>query len=244
MRLQGKTILLPRGGAWATTASAEVARRGATAVVGELITFAGPEDPAPLDAALARLRTGHYDWLIVTSPRTVTAIAEAAVPASTRIAAVGQSTAKALAQVGLHAEFVPASEQSARGLVREWPDAAAKRILLPRSAIAEPTIREGLGARGIEVDDPIAYRTIGADLAPKLLTRIRAGEIDYVLLTSGSTVREFARQVGVDAPVEIVAIGPITTRDALRAGLRVAFEAATPNVPAMLDAIVAERKPN
>ncbi|KAB1641212.1 uroporphyrinogen-III synthase [Gulosibacter chungangensis] len=244
MNLQGKTILLPRGGSWATTASAEVAKRGAEAVVGELIRFSGPEDSVPLEAASQRLREGHYDWLIVTSPRTVTAIAQMEVPASTRIAAVGQSTAKALAKIGLNAEFVPESEQSARGLVREWPDAAATRILLPRSAIAEPTIRDGLTARGIEVDDPIAYRTIGADLAPELRARIHAGEIDFVFLTSGSTVREFARQVGGDAPVKIVTIGPITTRDARREGLEVTYEAATPNVPAMLDAIEEERKPD
>lgn len=241
--LTGRTILLPRAGDWADAAGAEVRRRGATAVIGELIRFTDPADPTPLVTALAGLRRGHYDWLILTSPRAVTAIAAAAVPAATRIATVGRSTARALAGLGKHAAFVPSGEQSARGLVAEWPDAAARRILLPRSSRAQPTIREGLGAFGITVDDPIAYRTVGAELAPDTLADLRAGRIDLVLLTSGSTVREFARQVGADAPVEIVTIGPVTTRDAVRAGLRVAYEAATPNVPAMLDAVANRRAP-
>lgn len=241
--LHGKTVLLPRGGDWAVTASAEVHRRGAEAVVAPLITFAPPEDSAPVDAALTRLSEGYYDWLVVTSPRTVAAIADAEIPPSTRIAAVGQSTSNTLLRSGRPVAFQPTQEQSARGLVRQWPDAAAKRILLPRSSLAEPTINEGLGNLGMAVDDPIAYRTVSVDLRPETLARIRAGEVTYVFLTSGSTVREFARQVGVDAPVSIVTIGPITTRDATRAGLPVAYEAATPSIPSMLDAVAEERRP-
>ncbi|MGO1543433.1 MAG: uroporphyrinogen-III synthase [Gulosibacter sp.] len=279
--LAGKVVLLPRGGRWADSASAEVRRLGAETVVGELIRFVAPADTAPLTAALARLREGDYDWLVVTSPRAVAAIvgadgtaatapesatgsttiqpdarqnlgtesaadsriAASDFPDSTRIAAVGSATATALTNAGLRVDFQPLTEQSARGLVREWPDSSAKRILLPRSSLAEPTVAEGLGQLGIQVDDPVAYQTVGVDLSPALRTRIQNGEVDYVFLTSGSTVREFARQVGTDAPVTVVTIGPITTRDARAAGFAVAYEAATPSIPAMLDAIAGRRDP-
>ncbi|MDJ1371955.1 uroporphyrinogen-III synthase [Gulosibacter molinativorax] len=254
--LAGTTVLVPRGGDWGTQASLEIAERGGEPVIAELIGFAPPEDPAPLEAAQARLANGDYDWLVLTSPRAVTAIAipernsnaiaktELRIHRNTRIAVVGDSTAAGLESFGRSPHFVPVNEHSARGLVSEWPHVTApQRILWPRSSEAAPTIATGLTALGHRVDATIAYRTVGVPLTAEARARILTGELRFALVTSGSIARQLVDQIGADAPLRIVTIGPNTTRSAREAGLRVDFEAAQRTVSSMLDAIEQGREP-
>ena len=262
--LRGARVLVPRGGAWGEEAAELVQAFGGAPVVAPLIEFAAPDDAEPFEAACRDLAAGAYDWLVVTSSRTVDALADAgalgglrsaqrvskpdddatapAAPAP-RIAAVGDATAAALAAHGIPTDWLPASESSARAMVREWPEMPRARILWPRSSEARRTIAEGLAERGHLVDDPIAYRTVEAPLAPAAVAELREGGIDWVLVTSGTVARSLAAQAGADLPALIATIGPIATGDARAAGLEVVVEAAAPSVLAMLEAIVAGREP-
>lgn len=74
--LQGLCVLVPRGGPWGEDAADRLRHLGAEPLVVPLVAFAPPEDAAPLDAALDRLRRGAYDWLVVTSATTVDALVE------------------------------------------------------------------------------------------------------------------------------------------------------------------------
>src|SRR5690606_861303 len=112
-----------------------------------------------------------------------------ALPEGVRVAAVGEHTAAALAAAGVRVDFVPSTDYTARALVDEWPDRrAGLRVLAPLSAIAAPTLVDGLRAHGLDVDAVEAYTTVTA--RPDAATAQAAmRDIRAVLVTSGSVAR-------------------------------------------------------
>ena len=114
-------------------------------------------------------------------------------------------------------------------------------MLFPRSEIAAPTLVDGLRARGIDVDDVVAYRTVGTGDEPIALDAVP----DAVLVTSGSVAREIARRMTPLDPRTLVAcIGPGTAADARAAGLPVHVVGATRSAEALLDAVVEALEPH
>ncbi|WP_232832771.1 uroporphyrinogen-III synthase [Curtobacterium sp. YC1] len=176
-----------------------------------------------------------YAWIVVTSATAVTVVAGrvAGLPAGIRVAAVGEPTARAARAAGWVVDLVP-TETSAAGLVAVFPDTDGT-VLFPRSEIAAPTLVDGLRARGIDVDDVVAYRTVGTGDEPITLDPAP----DAVLVTSGSVARETARRLTpFDPRTRVVCIGPGTAADARAAGLPVHAVAHARSAEAMLDAVV------
>ncbi|WP_448237249.1 uroporphyrinogen-III synthase [Microbacterium paulum] len=239
--LRGARVLIPRDGSWGARVAAEVDRRGGIPVVAPLIASAPPRDEASRDRAFAALAAGEYSWLFVTSAASVEQLAAhgVRVPATTRIAAVGPATARAVAAAGAEVAFVPLGESSAAAMAAQWcagrTPAGAGRSLVVRSDLATAVISDELALRGFAVDVCIAYRTVGVDLPDEVAAQLQAGTIDVVLLTSLSVARELRRQAGaLPAGVRVASIGPGTTRDAERLGFTVAHTARTQSVDALL----------
>ena len=69
--LAGWRVLVPRGGPWGDGVAAALRDRGASPVIAPLINFAPADDQPALEAALAKLAAGGFDWLTVTSATTV-----------------------------------------------------------------------------------------------------------------------------------------------------------------------------
>jgi uroporphyrinogen-III synthase len=223
--LAGWRVLVPRGGKWGDGVAATLRTQGAVPVIAPLINFASAEDPASLANALHELADGQFDWLVVTSATTVDVLVSQGtnVPDSTRIAAVGETTAAALALAGYRVDFVPTGDNSARGLVKEWPASEIRgRVLIPQSDIAEPTLVAGLERIGFAIEFVTAYRTVGVPIAPEIRADVASGRIGAILVTSGSVARQVATQLSPlpDATV-IACIGPRTAFDARAAGLTV-----------------------
>ncbi|UTT63563.1 uroporphyrinogen-III synthase [Microcella humidisoli] len=222
--LLGWTVLVPRGGKWGDGVAAQLRALGAVPVIAPLINFAGTEHPEQLSAALERLQSGAYGWLVVTSATTVDVLVghDVRVPATTRIAAVGETTAHALQLAGYSVDFVP-SDHSARGLVREWPGTAAQgAVLVPQSEIAEPTLVSGLADRGIDAQFVSAYRTVGVTAPAAVVADVAAGRIRGLIVSSGSVARQIAEQFApLPEGTVVVCIGPRTAFDARAAGLTV-----------------------
>ena len=68
-------------------------------------------------------------------------------------------------------DLVPSGEQSAAGLLEDWPPYdpvfdPIDRVFLPRADIATETLVAGLIELGWEVDDVTAYRTVRASPPP------------------------------------------------------------------------------
>ena len=164
----------------------------------------------------------RYDWLIVTSANGAAELGRRARGQPTRIAAVGEATAAALASVGLGADLVPETSTQ-DGLLAALPRPAG-RVLVAAAEEARPLLAEELAADVISL-----YRT-------RALRPSAVPPADVVVLASGSAARAFAA-LGVDLPA--VSIGPQTTAAAQAAGVRVVAEASTQDVDGLVAAVAA-----
>jgi uroporphyrinogen-III synthase len=259
-RLEGRRVLVPRGGDWGRRVAALLAAEGADAVVVPLIAFAPPDDVAALDAAVGRLRAGAYDWLAVTSRTTVTALAEripavlgagaglADLLAGTPVAAVGPGTARVLQEHGVDADLLPSGERSGAGLVEELVargrrpgGGGGRRVLVPHSDLAEPTVVDGLRSAGWVVDEVVAYRTVpGPPPGDDVVAAWRSGAIGAVLLSSASTARNLVDLLGAPPPsVVVCCIGSRTAAAARTLGLRVDVRPANASGEELVEALAA-----
>jgi len=240
--LAGWRVLVPRGGRWGDTVAATLRGHGAVPVIAPLINFASTDDAQTLANAFYELQDGQFDWLVVTSATTVDVLAgqSVIVPPETKIAAVGETTAAALAVAGYRVEFIPEGDNSARGLLKEWPIAEISgRVLIPQSDIAEPTLVSGLAELGLDVQFVSAYRTVGVPIAEHVASDVASGRIGAVLVTSGSVARQVAEQLApLPAGTIVACIGPRTAFDARAAGLTVDVIAESRSADALVDALV------
>lgn len=240
--LSGWRVLVPRGGKWGDGVAAILRSYGAVPVIAPMINFASAENAAGLSDALRRLETGQFDWLVITSATTVDVLVsqEVTIPESTRIAAVGETTSAALALAGYPVDFVPEGDNSARGLVKEWPASAiVGRVLIPQSDIAEPTLVAGLATLGLDVEFVSAYRTVGVPVAEHVAADVASGRISAVLVTSGSVARQVQAQLApLPAGTLVAAIGPRTAFDAREAGLTVHVIAESRSAISLVEGLV------
>ena len=240
--LTGWRVLVPRGGPWGDGVAATLRAQGAVPVVAPLINFAPTNDQAALDDALAKLANGEFDWLTITSATTVDVLFahRAEIPVSTKIAAVGETTATALAAVGYHVDLVPEDDNSAEGMAAQLIalEPEPKRILTLRSEIAKPLLTKSLIKAGHHVSSVVAYRTVGVPVTERIMRDVQNGRINAILVTSGS-VAEQVREQFPDIPDStlLAAIGPRTAKDAKRAGLPITVVADTQTVDALIDAV-------
>ena len=250
--LFGWDVLVPRTREQSESVRGRLGAHGATATVVPTISVEPPRTPHQMDKAIKGLVTGRYEWVGFTSANAVKAVREkleecgldARAFAGLKIAAVGGVTADALRAWGLSPDLVPCGEQSARGLLEDWPPYddlldPINRILLPRADIATDTLVAGLQEMGWEVDDVTAYRTVrAAPPAPEIREAIKTGRFDAVLFTSSSTVRNLGGIAGKPhASTVIACIGPATAKTAEEHGLRVDVLAPEASAVALVDAL-------
>ena len=218
-------ILVPRGGSWGDRVAALIREYGGIPVVAPMLNFASAENPVTLANALYELQDGQFDWVVLTSATTVDVLVSQGtrIPDRTRVAAVGETTAAALALAGYRVAFVPTSDNSARGLVKEWPASDIRgRVLVPQSDIAEPTLVAGLTKLGFAAEYVTAYRTVGVPVSPEVAADVASGRIGALLITSGSVARQVAAQLmPLPEGTVLVCIGPRTAFDTRAAGLPV-----------------------
>lgn len=250
--LFGWNVLVPRTKDQATEMTRRIASHGGTSTVVPTISVEPPRTPQQMDRAIRGLVTGRYEWVGFTSVNAVKAVREKFVEigldarafAGLKIAAVGGVTADSLRQWGIEPDLIPTTEQSARGLLADWPEYddvldPINRVFLPRADIATDTLVAGLLEMGWEVDDVTAYRTVRAAPPPApVRDAIKGGVFDAVCFTSSSTVRNLVGIAGKPHPGTVVAcIGPATARTAEEHGLRVDVVAAEPNSNVLVDAL-------
>lgn len=165
-----------------------------------------------------------------------------------RVAVVGPATARAWTELtGTAPDLV--ARGSATALLKEPELAgplpapnAARRVLLPASALADPALAEGLRRAGWEVEQVAAYTTVTADacnLPPDLEHRWATGGVDAVVLTAPSTTRAVLELLGPPPQgTGLVAIGATTAAATRKLGLTVAAVAPSPTPEGVLQATI------
>ncbi|MFD4033922.1 uroporphyrinogen-III synthase [Streptomyces sp. NPDC058637] len=250
--LFGWKVLVPRTKEQSASLSDQLRSYGAVPHEVPTIAVEPPRTPQQMERAVKGLVTGRYEWIAFTSVNAVKAVREkfeeygldARAFAGIKVAAVGEQTAAALIDFGVKPDLVPSGEQSAAGLLEDWPPYdpvfdPIDRVFLPRADIATETLVAGLIELGWEVDDVTAYRTVRAS-PPPADTReaIKGGGFDAVLFTSSSTVRNLVGIAGKPHNVTVIAcIGPATAKTAEEHGLRVDVLSPEPSVHKLAQAL-------
>jgi len=166
----------------------------------------------------------RYDWILFTSKNTVhffvkeLRLRKLQLPIRIQIGAVGPETAEELKQAGIIADLIPkkfSAEHLAAALAKKLgKHAAGKRILFPRSALANADSVRMLRAYNIHVDVANLYTGTPAIVPKKTWDLLKKGEVSYVVFTSSSSVAAFAKKSQSlnrnTQSISAVCIGPST----------------------------------
>jgi uroporphyrinogen III methyltransferase/synthase len=251
--LAGKRIVITRSAAESEMLARELSSRGATPLVLPLVSFAEPDDFAPIDAAILEIQ--RFDWIIFTSAQAVRAVVKRSAElkhslirpeSKLRIACVGPVTAGAARQAGLPVEFV-AEKHTGAGLAEELANRlCGASVFLPRSDRANPDLPPALKRHGAQVTEVIAYRTLRPTaIDERNLRQIAEGAADAVLFFSPSAVQYFAELFAgeqwraLQDKLAITAVGPVTANALREAGVGRTVVAGDTTVGAVLAALEA-----
>ena len=223
-------------------------KEGMNPVSTPILAVAPPRSRRELNAAAERLvdalQRGEcppYDWVVVTSRnvigpfldaiRNVGGRPEALQVAGVRVAAVGQATATALADVGLPPDLVPArfmAQDLLEALHEQGGVGTGSRILFPSADVARDVLPSGIRDLGGEVDVVTVYRVVDLKAgAEALCGAVRQGLLRGVTLTSGRAAGLLGRTWTASGAgswpgtVSVGVIGPVTAEAAREAGLPV-----------------------
>ena len=198
--LFGWRVLVPRTKEQAGSVSSRLRGFGAVPEEVPTISVEPPRNPLQMDKAVRGLVEGRYEWIAFTSVNAVRAVREkfeeygldARAFSGLKIAAVGDKTAAAIAAWGLRADLVPSGEQSAAGLLADWPEYddlldPINRVFLPRADIATENARgrpdrPGLGVRRRHgVPHGPGHPAAGAGARRDQERQVRRGRVHVVL---------------------------------------------------------------
>jgi len=219
--------------------SRQLQQRGAEVVECPTIQLVPPRQWDEVDAAINAMP--GFNWLILTSVNGVrfffTRLQELGRGIhdlqSCKVCAVGPKTTEALLELGIAPDLVP-EQFTGEGVVAAFQgfDLRGKRILFPKADGARDLIPQQLRGMGAEVVDPVVYRNIiPAELPDAARQALEQHQLDAVVFSSPSTVRNLATLVGGVTQLQtlltdlaVASIGPVTTRACQELRLSVAME--------------------
>jgi uroporphyrinogen III methyltransferase / synthase len=253
--LFGRRIVVTRARDQASAFVEMLEERGAEAIHAPAIRIAPPEDVEPLDDACRSI--ADFDWLVLTSVnavdylmRRLLAVSDIRELKGVRICTIGSSTAERVRRYGIRVDLVP-EEYHTDALIealRACGDFAGRRFLLPKGDIARELLADELRARGADVTEVVAYRTLLAsterDTDQDVYRMLLDHRIDAVTFTSASSVRNFVQMVGEDQAVDLLrattvaCIGPVTAEAAQQLGIATSVMPERFTIADLVDALV------
>jgi uroporphyrinogen-III synthase len=247
--LAGKRIVITRAALQSSELFEKLSGSGAIPILLPLVSFAAPEDYAPLDAALRQW--SHFGWVMFTSAYAVQAVLVRAANLgrnltknSPSIAVVGPATREKAKKAGFTVTHMAETHVGVALAEELGHRLRGQRILLPRSDRANPDLPTALRKLGADVTEVIAYRTLRpSDADQQKLARVSQGEADAILFFSPSAVHNFAELSGakqlsiLQDRVALAAIGPVTAAALREAGVRRIVLAPEPSAAAVLQAL-------
>ena len=245
--LEGRRVMVTRAAAERDPLVDMLEQRGARAIHVPAIELIPAADDV-LDGIIDELAKGRFEWVLFTSRTGVEVVTNrlaargmdgAAVRAS--VGAVGEGTARALADAGIEAALVPETFTT-EALAQVMP-AGSGRVLLARADIAGDQLEAALEARGWTPVRVTAYRTVFPERMPAEAARaLENGGVDAITFTSASTVEGLRRMLGSwktlpEPRPKVACIGPVTASAAREAGLDVDAVAAPHTIEGLVEAL-------
>jgi uroporphyrinogen-III synthase len=239
--LKGRVVAITRPAGQAEEAGALIKAKGGVPYYIPAIEIKGLSNPLPMKKFIVELQTGTVDYVILMSTNGVKFLFSAAEDLKQTsqlhdglrksfVIAVGPKTAEAMKEFSVRVDLVP-QKYSSEGLleVLKEKDVKGKKIRIPRTSNASPTLTETLKAIGADVEEIYVYES-GLPVDKKLIAQfyedLTCGHIDAVLFGSGLSAKNIFKMLTEQASMEtlhkmltekvtVVAIGP-TTAEALR----------------------------
>ena len=186
------------------------------------------------------------DWVTLTSATTLDALDQLgiAIPDAAHVAAVGPATAAAALRRGIVVDLVPDGESSAAALVAAFPCGSGV-VVAPGSALAKPTLADGLEAKGWRVETVPLYTVVPlrGQLPARVVEEWRGGHFDVVVVTSGSVARAVGELLGYGAGVRVVAFGDPSAGALRELGVEPDAVAASQDAAGVVEAIASLGEP-
>ncbi len=261
--LFGRRVVITRAAGQAGALSEALMAAGADVIDFPTLTIRPVDDYTIFDAAIATLQAdpAAFDWTILTSANAVRFLVrrlqdlelDVRTLGSSKLAAVGTSTAAAMAMENLRADLVP-KDFRVEGLLSELGQMGikGKNILIPRAEEGREILPNSLRELGARVTVAPLYKNAPAETpAAPLVEALDADEIDYITFTSGSTVKNFlirlvagGFEVGAGARLlgraKTAIIGPVAAKTAERFGMPADVMPTEATIPALVEAIIAD----
>lgn len=191
----------------------------------------------------------EFSHLVLTSRNGVSALFESfrrtkrdvRALAAVKIAAVGSSTADALAEYGIQADLVPDVSTGKRlGEMIAEQAGENDRVLLVRSARAVRDIDEVLRENGIAFEEIAAYETYARYSVQPIISAY-SGSADYAVIASPSAADAY-KSMCKNRDIKTIAIGSTTARYMREIGFDGFLTAKTPNAEGVADVIINDIK--
>lgn len=203
--LAGKRIVVTRPAEQAGKLAAEIGMRGGSALRFPVLAIFDADDARPLRAAAEGIES--YDYVVFVSPnaakRALAVItAQRAWPGRVVAAAMGETSARAIAGFGVTRIVTPSSGRFDSEALLERPEFAedhirGKRVAIFRGDGGREVLGDTLEARGAQVDRIPCYRRGRPELdAGPLRAQLERGEVDAVTVTSSEGLRNLLVMVG------------------------------------------------
>lgn len=195
--LQGRGILVTRAAHQADGLAAQIDSHG-----GRAIRFPALEILAARDSigAAAQLRQS-WDLMVFISPNAVRhgiELLAGTAPNTRHLAAVGETTARAMREAGLTPDLVPADRQDSEGLLAlpELQRMEGLGVLIVRGEGGRPLLGDSLRARGAKVGYAEVYRRTRPTGDPIPLLKRWQDEVDIVTSTSSEVLANLVTMLG------------------------------------------------
>jgi uroporphyrinogen-III synthase len=251
--LSGRRVVVTRTREQASELTARLQALGAEVL--ELPVLRISKEVSKEDLADVMLEFASYDWLVFTSGNGASFFFEEffrifddiRALGGIRIACVGEGTARVAAGLHLKVECQPATATAdalASALVATGSLDNAKVLVITGNLNRDTLVKKLESAHAI-VDCLQVYKTEKLDLTGSAAAAdFRARGADAVLFASSSSARSFHEQEavlglepGATKPLA-GSIGPQTSASLRKCHIKVDFEAATPGIDELIDALV------
>lgn len=251
--LVGRRVAVTRAREQTPELSTKLTALGADVIELPLITIS--KEISKQDLADTMLELGGYDWIVFTSANGVRFFFEEFFRlfddirslGLLRIACVGAGTAKAVQELHLKVECQPERATAgdlADALIATDSLDSAKILVITGNLNRDDLVVKLEDARAI-VDRLQVYKTEQTDLSDDpAAADFRKHGADAVLFASSSAVESFVAQASAlklakDAKPPLAgSIGPLTTETMKTKGLPIAFEAKSPDLDSLVEALV------
>lgn len=213
--LAGRRVVVTRPAEQAGRLAGEIEARGGIAVRFPVLAIFDADDPLPLQAAARNI--GDYDVAVFVSPNAAekalaVITAHRAWPSHVAAAAMGETSARAIARFGVTRIVTPAGGRFDSEALLQRPEFSAgairgRRVAIFRGDGGRELLGETLEARGAQVERIPCYRRGRPDIdAAPLRTLLAQGAVDAVTVTSSEGLRNLVAMIGAEGAAALKAV--------------------------------------